>query len=87
MLVLIKGAGDLATGTALRLYRAGFSVIMTDLEQPTAVRRSVAFCQCIYDGACAVEGVTARRAAGAEEAGRVLTAGEMPVLAIRRRKF
>lgn len=44
MLVLIKGAGDLATGTALRLYRAGFSVIMTDLEQPTAVRRSVAFC-------------------------------------------
>ena len=51
MLVLIKGAGDLATGTALRLYRAGFSVIMTDLEQPTAVRRSVAFCQCIYDGA------------------------------------
>ena len=81
MLVLIKGAGDLATGTALRLYRAGFSVIMTDLEQPTAVRRSVAFCQCIYDGACAVEGVTARRAAGAEEAGRVLTAGEIPVLA------
>ena len=82
MLVLIKGAGDLATGTALRLYRAGFSVIMTDLEQPTAVRRSVAFCQCIYDGACAVEGVTARRAAGAEEAGRVLTAGEIPVLAV-----
>ena len=81
MLVLIKGAGDLATGTALRLYRAGFSVNMTDLEQPTAVRRSVAFCQCIYDGACAVEGVTARRAAGAEEAGRVLTAGEIPVLA------
>ena len=54
MLVLIKGAGDLATGVAARLYRAGFRVVMTDLPQPTAVRRSVAFSQCIYDGATQV---------------------------------
>ena len=63
MLVLIKGAGDLATGTAIRLYRAGFTLVMTDIEKPTAVRRTVAFCQCIYDGAATVEGITARRAA------------------------
>ena len=81
MLVLIKGAGDLATGTAIRLRRAGFDLVMTDLAQPTAVRRTVAFCQCMYDGAAEVEGVAARRAAGPEEARAVLAAGEVPVLA------
>ena len=45
MLVLIKGAGDLATGTAVRLYRAGIPVVMTEVAQPTAVRRTVAFSQ------------------------------------------
>ena len=43
MLVLIKGAGDLATGAAVRLYRAGIPVVMTEVAQPTAVRRTVAF--------------------------------------------
>mgnify|MGYP000463796377 CR=1 FL=1 len=49
MLVLIKGAGDLATGAAVRLYRAGIPVVMTEVAQPTAVRRTVAFSQCMYD--------------------------------------
>ena len=59
MLVLIKGAGDLATGTAVRLHRAGFRVVMTDIARPTAVRRTVAFCQCMYDGTAQVEGIAA----------------------------
>lgn len=80
MLVLIKGAGDLATGTAVRLHRAGFSVVMTDIAQPTAVRRTVAFSQCIYDGVTEVEGITARQAANGEEASAMLAAGEIPVL-------
>ena len=54
---------------------------MTDLEKPTAVRRTVSFCQCIYDGAATVEGVTARRCGGAEEAKSCLGRGEVPVLA------
>ncbi|OUO44455.1 selenium-dependent molybdenum cofactor biosynthesis protein YqeB [Flavonifractor sp. An306] len=80
MLVLIKGAGDLATGTAVRLHRAGFPVVMTDIAQPTAVRRTVSFSQCIYDGVTEVEGITARRAANGEEASAMLAAGEIPVL-------
>ena len=43
MRVVIRGAGDLATGAALRLYRAGFQVAMTDLPRPTAIRRTVCF--------------------------------------------
>ncbi len=81
MLVLIKGAGDLATGTAVRLHRAGFSVVMTDLPQPTAVRRTVAFSQCLYDGCITVEGITARQAADKAQAETILAAGDIPVLA------
>ena len=80
MLVLIKGAGDLATGTAVRLYRAGFQIVMTDIAQPTAVRRTVAFCQCMYDGEAEVEGITARQAANVEQAQAIMAAGEIPVL-------
>ncbi len=80
MLVLIKGAGDLASGVALRLHRAGFPVVMTEIAWPTAVRRTVAFCQCVYDGVAQVEEVTARLAKGAEEATEMLERGEIPVL-------
>ena len=45
MLVLIRGAGDLATGIALRLFRSHLCVAMTDLPQPTAIRRTVCFSQ------------------------------------------
>lgn len=72
MLVLIKGAGDLATGTAVRLYRAGIPVVMTEVAQPTAVRRTVAFSQCMYDGAAQVEGISA---AGRRTPGRPPGAG------------
>ena len=47
MLVLIRGAGDLASGVSLRLHRAGFPVVMTDLPKPTAIRRTVCFSQAI----------------------------------------
>lgn len=60
-LILIKGAGDLATGVALRLMRCGFPVILTELAQPLAVRRTVAFAQAVFDGTWQVEGIVAQR--------------------------
>lgn len=79
MLVLIKGAGDLASGIAVRLRRAGIRVVMTDVSRPTAVRRTVAFCQAVYDGSQTVEDITARRAEPCEIDG-LLARGEIPVL-------
>jgi xanthine dehydrogenase accessory factor len=78
-LVLIKGAGDLASGVALRLHRAGFPIVMTETGQPLAVRRRVAFAQAVYDGACQVEEVTARLCTP-EETAAVLRQGDIPVL-------
>ncbi len=61
VLVLIKGAGDLASGVAHRLHRCGFPVVMTEIAQPLAVRRGVAFAQAVYAGEMTVQGLTARR--------------------------
>ena len=81
MLVLIRGAGDLASGIALRLHHAHLSVVMTDLPQPTAIRRTVCFSQAIVYGSMTVEDVTARFCAAPENAAAILAAGEIPVLA------
>jgi len=79
MLVIIRGAGDLATGIALRLHRAGMQVVMTDLDKPTAIRRTVSFSQAIVQGSCTVEDITARHGT-VEDVPRVLAAGEIAVL-------
>jgi xanthine dehydrogenase accessory factor len=55
--VLVKGAGEQASATAHRLFRCGYRVAMTDLERPTAIRRTVAFCSAIYEGGIEIEGV------------------------------
>jgi xanthine dehydrogenase accessory factor len=60
-LILIRGAGDLASGVALRLHHAGLNVVMTELAKPLAVRRSVAFAEAIYEGQITVEDLQARR--------------------------
>jgi xanthine dehydrogenase accessory factor len=57
--VCVKGGGDLASGVAWRLFQCGFKVLITEIDQPTAVRRKVAFCEAIYEGSTVVEGVEA----------------------------
>ena len=58
MAVIIRGAGDIATGIALRLHRAGFQIIMTDLPQPTSIRRTVCFSEALRLGEVLVEDVS-----------------------------
>lgn len=78
-LILIKGAGDLATGVAHRLSRSGFAVLMTELARPTAIRRTVAFSEVVYEGTLTVEGLTARRA-GPDDFQTLLDSGYVPVI-------
>ncbi|GHV92246.1 molybdenum hydroxylase [Spirochaetia bacterium] len=59
MFVIIKGAGDLASGIALRLHHAHFDIAMTEIAFPLAVRRTVCFSQAVYEGSARVEDVTA----------------------------
>lgn len=80
MLVLIRGAGDLASGAALRLHRANFPVVMTDLPQPTAIRRTVCFSQAIRFGKTTVEDAVGVCCKTAREVKAALSVGEIPVL-------
>ena len=80
MLVVIRGAGDIATGIAARLHAAGCEVVMCDIERPTTVRRTVAFSEAIRLGACEVEGVRARRVGSVQDARAVARSGDVAVL-------
>ena len=78
--VLVWGGGDLASGVALRLHRVGIHVLVVERPQPLAVRRSVSFCQAVYDGEIRIEDVTGRLTGDASEMICCWTAGEVPVL-------
>ena len=52
--VLVRGAGDLATGTLLHLHRCGFRVAAAECAPPSAIRRGAAFSEAVYDGAAEV---------------------------------
>ncbi|MCL5942498.1 MAG: selenium-dependent molybdenum cofactor biosynthesis protein YqeB [Actinobacteria bacterium] len=79
-LALIRGAGDLASGVALRLHRAGFGVVMTEIPQPAVVRRTVAFAEAVYEGRTEVEGLEGILVQGAREALAAIEAGRIPVV-------
>lgn len=77
--VLLRGGGDLATGVAYRLHRAGFPVLVTELPTPNLVRRTVSFGEAVYSGAVTVEGVTARLATAFDEVASILRHDHIPV--------
>ena len=81
MLIVIRGAGDIATGIALRLFRSGIKIVMTDLPQPTSIRRTVCFSEAIRHGSATVEGVEAVLARDAAEAKTLAESGRVAVLA------
>ena len=79
-LIIVRGGGDLATGTIYKLYQCGFPVLVLETAAPSAIRRNVAFSEAVYQGSQQVEDVTCRRAGSVEEAVRLLEAGELPLL-------
>lgn len=78
--VLIRGGGDLASGVALRLHRAGIKLLITELPQPLAVRRLVAFAEAVYQGEVTVEGVRGCLAKDLEEIRQIAFSGSIPVM-------
>lgn len=80
MLVCIKGAGDIASGIAARLYHSHMDIVMTELPVPMAVRRTVAFSEAIRLGCAEVEGIKAERAEDVEHVLDCLSRGIIPVV-------
>ena len=78
--IWIRGAGDLATGIALRLYRSGFDIVMSDIAVPTTVRRTVAFSPAVYTGETSVEGITGKLCENISMIDTVMESGCIPVI-------
>jgi len=79
-LCLLRGGGDLATGVAWRLTRAGWPVVVSELANPLTVRRTVALSSAVADSTIDVEGMVGRLAADPSEAMAIANAGEVAVL-------
>ncbi len=77
--VIIKGAGDLASGVAHRLWQCGFKIVMLELPQPMVVRTTVAFATAVYEGETEVEGVRARLVRTGEDPAGCWEEGIIPV--------
>ncbi len=80
MLVVVKGGGDVGSGVAHRLVKAGMHVVITEIERPTVVRRAVSFAGAVYEGEVEVEGVKAKRAENLDQALILLNEGWIPVV-------
>ena len=79
-LIIVRGGGDLATGTIHRLCSAGLRVLVLETTQPAAIRRQVALCEAVYEGEATVEGLRAVRIEALEQAQSVWAQGAVPVL-------
>ena len=80
ILVVIRGGGDLATGVAVRLFRAGFSLMILEVDHPTVIRLPVSFARAVYEGRAIVEGVEAVLIPSWEKAEDTIKQGKIPVL-------
>jgi xanthine dehydrogenase accessory factor len=78
--VMIRGGGEMASGVAHRLFRAHFKVVMTEIPKPLCVRRTVSFCEALFDEAQEVEGVTARRVSSPKDVSSMWEQGMIPLL-------
>lgn len=79
-MILIRGGGDLASGVAMRLHRAGIRILVTELPEPLVIRRLASFAEAVYAGEYTLEGITAHRAADWREVHGIWEAGQIPVL-------
>jgi xanthine dehydrogenase accessory factor len=79
--IMIRGAGEMATGTACRLYRAGFrKLLMTDIDRPLAVRRLVSFSEALHEGSWSVEGVEAKAIQALDQVATLWQEERIPII-------
>lgn len=79
-LIIVRGGGDLATGTIYKLKKSGFPVLILEVSEPSAIRRNVAFCEAVYQGIQTVEDMTCYLAKSLEQAQELLLEGKLVVL-------
>lgn len=79
-LIVVRGGGDIATGTIYKLHQCGYRVLVLETQNPSAIRRNVAFCEAVYEKEMQVEDVRAKLVGTIEEAEKVMAEGDVAVL-------
>jgi xanthine dehydrogenase accessory factor len=79
-LIIVRGGGDLASGSIYKLKKTGFPVLILEVVNPSAIRRNVAFCEAVYQGSQTVEDMTCHLAASLEQAEKLLGEGKLVIL-------
>ena len=79
-LIIVRGGGDLATGTIYKLKKSGFPVLILEVENPSAIRRNVAFSEAIYQEQQTVEDMTCFRAESLQQAENFLQEDKLTIL-------
>lgn len=79
-LILVRGGGDLATGTIYKLKKSGFPVLVLEVPKPSAIRRNVSFSEAVYQGCQTVEDMTCYLAHSVQEAEQLLQENKLTVL-------
>ena len=79
-LVVVRGGGDIATGTIQKLWNSGFGLVILETDRPTAIRRKVALSQAVYEGTATVEELTAARIESTDEIEKEWEKGRIPLL-------
>ncbi len=81
--VLVRGGGDLASAVIQKLYRIGFKVVVSELSTPIVVRRTVSFCNAVFEGHYTVEGIKAVYLNNCDGIDRCHDKGEIPILSVK----
>lgn len=79
-LVIVRGGGDIASGTIMKLYKCGYSVLIFEIPHPSSIRRNVSFSEAVYEGSQQVEDVTCYLAQNISEAKTFLNEGKLTML-------
>ena len=79
-LIIVRGGGDLATGTIYKLKKSGFPVLILEVPNPSAIRRNVSFCEAVYQGTQTVEDMTCYLVESVEQAEQFINEGKLCVL-------
>lgn len=79
-LVIVRGGGDIATGTIFKLFQCGFPVLVLEIANPSCIRRTISFCEAVFDDNVVVEGISACKVSSLEEAYAIYEMNAVPVM-------
>lgn len=86
-IVIVRGGGDLASGTIQKLYRSGFRVLVLEVTKPTSIRRDVSFSEAVYKGEVKIEGITAVHVSSLSEIEEAFHNKKVPVIIDEKGKY